>query len=56
MCALWKEVMFDARHPEKSTVHKIATIPIKKDSLNAVKGEVTHGDWKFRSVFVDVLI
>ena len=29
---------------------------LKIDSLNVAKGEVTHGDWKFKSAFMDVLI
>ena len=29
---------------------------LKTDSLNAAKAEVTHGGWKFKSTFMDVLI
>ena len=48
--------MFDPRHPERSQVHKILHFLLKTEYLNVAKGEVTHGGWKFKSAFMDVLI
>ena len=47
---------FDTRHLQGQKYTRLLHSLLKIDSLNVAKDEVTHGDWKFKSAFMDVLI